>query len=284
MSQLPVPCPGDTDEDALRGAVGRLQRTAKTSVAFGGRVQHGALRLSQFAGTRTSLLRGLAVRPDTGAGGRSWTRSQVMVVDDYRNSASITHDYDGPVLAEGIRSVVAAPVVVTGQTRGILYAAVREPTSLGSRVQGVVAAQAQALARELEVRDEVDRRVELLSGRRTQTGGDSDVLERVRHAHAELRELTATVGDPGLRDRLGQIGAMLNGDAKSAGPQRPLLSPRELDVLCLVALGCSYSEVARRLFLLPQTVKSYMRNVLVKLDVHGRHEAVVAARRLALIP
>lgn len=49
-------------------------------------------------------------------------------------------------------------------------------------------------------------------------------------------------------------------------------------------LGCRNAEIADRLSLSVETVKTYMRNVMDKLDVHSRHEAVVEARRQGLLP
>ncbi len=64
----------------------------------------------------------------------------------------------------------------------------------------------------------------------------------------------------------------------------PPVSPRELDVLAQVALGCSNAEAGRRLSLLPETVKSYLRSAMRKLGASTRFEAVVAARRQGLLP
>ena len=66
---------------------------------------------------------------------------------------------------------------------------------------------------------------------------------------------------------------------------RPMvhLTARERDVLEYVALGCRNAEIAERLSLSVETIKSYVRNILAKLEVHGRHEAVVEARRQGLI-
>ena len=66
-------------------------------------------------------------------------------------------------------------------------------------------------------------------------------------------------------------------------PDNPL-SPRELDVLALVAVGCGNAEVGRRLGLLPETVKSYLRSAMSKLGTHSRMETVVAARRGGFLP
>jgi DNA-binding CsgD family transcriptional regulator len=51
-----------------------------------------------------------------------------------------------------------------------------------------------------------------------------------------------------------------------------------------VALGCSNAEAGRRLSLLPETAKSYLRSTMRKLGVSTRFEAVVAARRQTLLP
>lgn len=61
------------------------------------------------------------------------------------------------------------------------------------------------------------------------------------------------------------------------------LSPRESEVLDLVARGFTYPEVAKRLGLSVSTVQSHVRNIYAKLDVHNRTEAVFEARLLGLL-
>ncbi|MFC5909113.1 GAF domain-containing protein, partial [Streptacidiphilus monticola] len=121
------------DADAYRKALRAARERSGLPVAFGGDVADGVLRLSQFVGVRTAGLRGLAVRAETGLGGQVLARRRPAAVADYRTAASITHDYDGPVLAEGITGVVAAPVVVAGRVRGVLYAATRDHAAPGAR-------------------------------------------------------------------------------------------------------------------------------------------------------
>jgi DNA-binding CsgD family transcriptional regulator len=62
------------------------------------------------------------------------------------------------------------------------------------------------------------------------------------------------------------------------------LSPRELDVLAQIALGCTNAEAAERLSLKTETVKSYLRSAAAKLGTRTRHESVSRARRARLIP
>lgn len=61
------------------------------------------------------------------------------------------------------------------------------------------------------------------------------------------------------------------------------LSPRERQVLALVAEGYSNTMIATRLGLSDTTVKSYVENLLLHLNVRNRAEAVAAASRLKLL-
>lgn len=61
------------------------------------------------------------------------------------------------------------------------------------------------------------------------------------------------------------------------------LTPREQDVLSLVATRASDKEIAETLSVSLHTVKSHMRNILSKLHVSSRSEAAVSARRKGLI-
>ncbi len=61
------------------------------------------------------------------------------------------------------------------------------------------------------------------------------------------------------------------------------LTPREVEVLHLLAEGLRNAEIAERLFLSPKTVGHHVSSVLAKLDVHSRAEAAREAVRLGLI-
>ena len=62
------------------------------------------------------------------------------------------------------------------------------------------------------------------------------------------------------------------------------LSARELEVLRLLAEGHSNKEMARRLNLSPNTVKTHLANLYGKLDARRRTQAVSRARDLSIIP
>ena len=61
------------------------------------------------------------------------------------------------------------------------------------------------------------------------------------------------------------------------------LTERELDVLRLVAQGHSNKEIAARLFISENTVKNHVRNMLEKLQLHSRMEAVMYAVKEKLL-
>lgn len=62
------------------------------------------------------------------------------------------------------------------------------------------------------------------------------------------------------------------------------LSPRETEVLALVAAGCSNPEIARRLFIGEPTVKTHLVRVFDKLGVGDRTRAVTLAIERGYLP
>ncbi len=71
--------------------------------------------------------------------------------------------------------------------------------------------------------------------------------------------------------------------AEESGRQASSLTPRETEVLELVAAGLSNAEVAGRLVISENTVKKYLHNILEKLHLNNRVEAAVYAVRRGLI-
>jgi len=63
----------------------------------------------------------------------------------------------------------------------------------------------------------------------------------------------------------------------------PKLTDRELEVLKLVATGINNRDIAAKLFISENTVKNHVRNILEKLQLHSRMEAVVYAVRERLL-
>jgi two-component system NarL family response regulator len=63
----------------------------------------------------------------------------------------------------------------------------------------------------------------------------------------------------------------------------PKLTDREMEVLKLVAKGLNNRDIAKQLFISENTVKNHIRNILEKLQLHSRMEAVVYAVREKLL-
>jgi len=65
-------------------------------------------------------------------------------------------------------------------------------------------------------------------------------------------------------------------------PRSSSLSPRERNILELIGDGRSNKEIARSLRIAPETVKSHVKNMFVKLGVERRAQAVARAQGLGL--
>ncbi|MFF3114368.1 AAA family ATPase [Kitasatospora sp. NPDC057904] len=130
--------------------------------------------------------------------------------------------------------------------------------------------------------------------------GEAEVRAGRREAAAELlreaRELAEARGDrplvaeiTGLADRAGLAPAPAAPAAASSGQAAPAgesfgLTPRERDVLRLLARGWTNRQIAEELYISPKTASVHVSNILGKLAVGGRGEAAALAHRLRLFP
>lgn len=281
-----------SDSDAVLAALRKARAGTGVPIVFAGEADGETARLTRFIGARTDSMQGLAVARGRGLGGHVMASGRPAAVRDYQDSPGITHDYQAAVEYEGLRAIISVPVMVSGVARTILYGSVRVATQLGDQVARSFVSAASELAEEFQVRDEVDRRLRMsdLAVAEQGAGMETTDREQLRVLHGELRAIAAELGDTALRERLLAAGSALAGvgrtpetDGAPATPQT-VLSPREIDVLAQVALGCSNAEVGARLSLSPETIKAYLRNIGIKLGTRSRMESVAHARLLGVLP
>jgi two-component system NarL family response regulator len=85
---------------------------------------------------------------------------------------------------------------------------------------------------------------------------------------------------------LTEFATLARRDDDDSRPQQvpaPKLTDREMQVLKLVARGMNNRDIAKELFISENTVKNHVRNILEKLQIHSRMEAVMVAVREKLI-
>ena len=113
--------------------------------------------------------------------------------------------------------------------------------------------------------------------------------------------IALAVADPGLADRLGALLAGVSGLRLATAGERadvtvvdanisnnsaeaePPLTPREAEVLMLLAEGASNKTIARRLGISVHTAKFHVGQLLDKLDATGRTDAVAHAARRGVL-
>ena len=107
----------------------------------------------------------------------------------------------------------------------------------------------------------------------------------LRHALEILQELEALPASQLAARRLRALGArgITRGPRKATRENAAGLTPRESEVLTLVAAGYRNAQIADQLFLSRRTVDHYISALLRKLDAGSRVEAVAAARQLGLL-
>jgi DNA-binding NarL/FixJ family response regulator len=98
-----------------------------------------------------------------------------------------------------------------------------------------------------------------------------EVLEAIRRAATAPDAFTATGLAAALRRR------------NTLAAARPILTPRETEVLMLLVDGDSVPLVARQLFMSESTVKTHVGKVYEKLGAHNRASAIMAAVRLGFV-
>jgi two-component system NarL family response regulator len=88
---------------------------------------------------------------------------------------------------------------------------------------------------------------------------------------------------PMMAGKLLDVANQLLRNEELLASRNPTLTRREIEVLELVAQGNTNREIGELLFISENTVKNHIRNILDKLGLHSRNEAVLYAAREDLI-
>lgn len=107
------------------------------------------------------------------------------------------------------------------------------------------------------------------------TGHEAEAAEVAEASLAVARSL-------GARPLLDEVRPLV-GRADASGAGGDVLTPREAEVLALVAEGASNRDVGQRLFISTKTASVHVSNILAKLGARSRTEAVSIARRRSLL-
>ncbi|WP_312097924.1 acetate metabolism transcriptional regulator RamA [Corynebacterium dentalis] len=276
------------DEDAIYNALNSLKNaTGIPATMYAATFPDGKLRITKWVGLRTPALHNLEIAPGLGVGGRVVQTRRPVGVSDYTRAKSISHDFDRQIRDEGMHSIVAVPVIVSREVKGVLYAGVHSRARMGDKVLEEVTMTARCLEQEFAI-NEALRRSGGARGAATGTGVkqvrsmSGAEWEQVRATHSKLRMLANRVNDDSLRRDLEVLCDQMVSPVRVK--QTTKLSARELDVLACVALGHTNVEAAAEMGIGAETVKSYLRSVMRKLGAHTRYEAVNAARRIGALP
>ncbi|MDX3454543.1 GAF domain-containing protein [Streptomyces sp. ME02-8801-2C] len=194
--------------EALRRALALLADDAE--VAWAARPGAGeALSIEQVVGQRTGILRALRVPPGTGLTGKVHRSGRAEWVDDYFGSVRITHTFDSHMATEGVRRLLAVPLLRDGESLGVLAVGPRRDGAFGDREierASQVATQA-ALALSLAERARLTREIAVHEERRRLAAELHDsvgaLLFAIGSGMANLADAAST--DPELSARLDRL-------------------------------------------------------------------------------
>lgn len=269
----------------LRSVVGRIPDATGSPLGMIGLLeQDGVIVLRNWIGTRSDGLHNLVVPTGLGLGGKVLATLRPHWVGDYVASGSITHHFDEPVRADGLRAMVAVPIVgAADDVYGVMYAAMREARPWGDASVDSLERLARGAAVALQVSERAGAKaaVDVESSKRAVALDLHDTVGALLfRIGAEVRDLEAEYDvNPALTDRLHSLEQRVS---EAAAMLRDCLNglqetPAEYSLPAVVRADCRAFEqrTGARCHLA-------MLDDLPPLDA-GRHELVIRVVREGLL-
>ena len=210
---------------------------------------------------------------------------RVLLVDDHQlltQSLSKILDLEPDISVVGVAGSVADAKVMTRERLDVVLMDYRLPDGTGAdatraikaRWPGARVVMLTALNDDETVLESIQAGAD---GYLTKDRAVDDVVSAVRAAHAGETLLPRSV-IVGIAQRV----AAARDRAQDRRQVEPL-TPRELDVLRALTEGLSTPEICDQLFIAPNTLRTHVQNIMGKLRVHSKLEAVAFALRHRLV-
>ncbi|WP_261570014.1 LuxR C-terminal-related transcriptional regulator [Frankia gtarii] len=259
----------------MERAVSELRALTGVDIAFAASVDSvsGRLIVRCQEGNRTDGLLGLSAAPGRGLGWQSIERRRPVVAARHDHRAPARHRHAWSKIGEGIQAIFAVPVDVEAGERIVLYGAMRGTSQISAAA--------------IDAASRVAALFEMYLGER-QTGGTTTGLglAQLCALRDSLHDIAELSTEPVVQKSIEDVVARLGRAYVAAPPRKPpsvFLTPRELEVLGLVAAGLSNAEVARRLNIEESTTKSHLARIMRRLQANNRTAAVRVAQELGLL-
>jgi len=210
---------------------------------------------------------------------------RVLLVDDHQlltGALSALLSREADIDVAGVAASVAEAKAMTRERVDVVLMDYRLPDGTGAEATRAIKARWPA-ARVVMLTAVNDDETILESiqagadGYLTKDRAVEDVVSAVRQAHAGETLLPRSVF-VGIAQR-----AVAARDRGTERIQIEPLTPRELEVLKALTEGLSTPEICERLFIAPNTLRTHVQNILGKLRVHSKLEAVAFAIRNRLV-
>lgn len=253
----------DQPEEVLRDAVASVRSLTGESAFAAIGSPSGAFPMRVRDGLADPRWEHVTVHRGRGLGGKVLAERRTVLAPDYLEDPTITGDYRTVVRAEGLRALGCVPVMGPVDVAALLYIGDARVAGLGGRMLA-----------------ELQRIAELASVGVTLAAQRAAAREPLLTIAGIARRIVDSDDPRDLRDALARIAQTC--DALPVSQPEIHLTPRERDVLALLAEGASNRRIAERLVLSEPTVKGHVRALLRKLDAGSRLAAVAQARRRGL--